>query len=123
MNLNRIIVVSQAERTKVEKLSGSTNSSKRKRQEKIIAMKNYVTAEYIELKKRKRGRVIRGVLDGIISRQKKIYGLEDIHVQASTIRQRVLRKHPVVNHHHCGSHQSPLVTLDDAIVNIMLTMA
>ena len=54
---------------------------------------------------------------------KKMYGLEDVNVQASTICQRVLRKHPVVNHHHCCGHQSPLVALDDAIVKIMLTMA
>ena len=55
------------------RLLGSTNTSKRKRQDKIIAMKNDIIAEYIELKKRKRGRVSRGILDGIISRQKNVW--------------------------------------------------
>lgn len=103
--------------------SGSTNISKKKRQDDIVSMKNEITSEYIELKKRKRGRISRGVLDDIIARHKKRRGLEDVPVRASTIRQRVLRNHPVVNHHHRGGHQSPLVALDDAIVKIVLTMA
>ena len=85
-------------------------------------MKNDITAEYIELKKRKRGRVSRGVLDEIIARHKSC-DLEDVPVRASTIHQKVLRKHPIVNHHHCGGHEPPLVALYDAIVEIVLTMA
>ena len=103
--------------------SGSTNSSKRKRQENIITMKNDITREYSELKKRKKGRLSKGILEKIIDKHKRKWELEDVPIAASTIRQRVLRNHPVINHHHCGGHQSPLVAMDDAIVKIVLAMA
>ena len=59
----------------------------------------------------------------MVVKQKNIYDLEDVHVRAFTIYHRVIWKHPVENHHYCGSHQSPFVVLDDGIVKIVLVMA
>ncbi len=42
--------------------------------------------------------------------------------QLQQVCQRVLQKHHVVDHHHYGDHQSPLVAMDDAIAKNMLTM-
>ncbi len=49
--------------------SGSTNNNKRKRTESIIAMKNDITMEYMECKKRRKGTISKGVLEEIIKKQ------------------------------------------------------
>ena len=103
--------------------SGSTNNNKRKRTESIIAMKNDITREYCEFKKRKTNKAPKGVLEEIIKKHKKKRNLEDVPIKPSTIRQRVLCQSLVVNHHHSGGHQSPLVAMDDTIVKIVLVMA
>ena len=82
---------------------GSTNMNKREKRERAIAMKNDIAAEYMELKRgKKKRRIGKGVLEDIIQKHQKKRGLEDVPVKPSLIRQRVLRKQPVVNHDHHG---------------------
>ena len=102
---------------------GSTNMNKRDKRESAIAMKNDIAAEYLNVKKRKKRRISKGVLEEIIQKHQKKRGLEDVPVNKSLIRQRVLRKQPVVNHDHHGGLQSPLVAMDEAVVKIVLVMA
>ena len=52
--------------------SGSTNNNKRKRTESIITMKNDITMEYMECKKRRKGTISnKGMLEEIIKKHKK----------------------------------------------------
>ena len=73
------------------------------RRERVITMKADIAAEYLELKKSKKRRIGKGMLEEIIQKHQKKRGLEDVPVKPSLIHQRVLRKQPVVNHDHGSS--------------------
>ena len=47
----------------------------------------------------------------------------DVNIPLSTICQRVVRKNLVVNNHHCGGYQSPLVPIEDIIVGILFQIS
>ena len=102
--------------------TGSTMIEKRNRIENIVQMKNDITAEYVKVKN-KEGTLKKGQLEEIIKRHKKKRKLEEVDIPSSTIRQRVLRNKTVVLNHHRGGHSSPLESLDDTIVDIVLMMA
>ena len=95
---------------------------KRKRIDNIVQMKNDITAEYVKVKKEE-GILKKGRLVEIIDNHKAKRKLEDVDIPSSTIRQRVLRKKTVVLNHHHGGHSSPLESLDDTIVDLILMMA
>ena len=101
---------------------GSTMIEKRKRMDNIVQMKNDITAEYVKVKAEE-GILKKGRLVEIIDNHKAKRKLEDVNIPSSTIRQRVLRKKTVVLNHHRGGHSSPLESLDDTIVDLVLMMA
>lgn len=110
-----------AGRNKGGRPSGSTEESKRQKMDKIVSMKNDITAEYE--KEKEKGKMKKNQLKEIIKKHKKKRDLEDVDVPQDTIRQRVSRKKPFVPHHNSGGHTSPLAKIDDTIVSIILMMA
>ena len=52
-------------------LCGSTNMNKREKRQGAIAIKNDIAAEYSELKKSKKRRISKGVLEEIIQKIKR----------------------------------------------------
>ena len=83
-------------------------------------MKNDITTEYSKLRKYKKQRIGKGVLESIIQKHHKKRGLEDVLIKPSLICQRVLRKQPLVNHDQLQSH---LAAMYEAVVKIVLVMA
>ena len=102
--------------------SGTTIIEKRRKMDNIIDMKNDITKEYLDVKNKK-GFVRKGVLQQIIQKHKNKRKLEDVDVPLITIRQRVVRKKTQVMHHHHGGHRSPLESIDNTIVSLVLMMA
>ena len=109
-------------RNKGGRPTGTTDEDKRKRLEKIVQMKNDITLEYQQLKG-KDGNMEKGKLKRIINKHKIKRKLEEVDVPLGTIRRRVLRNKLVVMTPHHGGHTSPLASIDDVIVNIILMMA
>ena len=65
----------------------------------------------------------KGKLKRIINKHTIKRNLEEVDVPLGTIRRRVLRIKLVVMTSHHGGHTSPLESIDDVIVNIILMMA
>ncbi len=86
-------------------------------------MKNDIVTEYLELKKSKKRRIGKGMLEEIIKKHQKKRGLEDVPIKPLLIRQRVLQKQPVVNNDDHGGLQSPLVAMDESVVKVVLVKA
>ena len=113
-------------RTKGGRPVGSSIVNKRKRQEAIVMMKNDIAREYkseVDEAKGKSRRVRNGLLEEIIQRHKKKRNLTDVNIPLRTICQRVVRNNLIVDNHHCGGHLSPLVSIDDIVVGILIQMS
>ena len=109
-------------RAKGGRPSGSSNINKRRRNDEIIAMKNDIARDFQKVKTSGK-RTKNGQLRQIIESHKKKRNLEDVDVPKATIRMRIQRNHSIVHHNHHGGLQSPLLELDDTVVNVALMMA
>ena len=109
-------------RAKGGRPSGSSNGNKRRRKDEIIAMKNDIARDYQKVKASGK-RAKKGQLKQIIEWHQKKRKLEDVDVPEATIRMRVQRNHSIVHHDHHGGLQSPLLELDETVVNVALMMA
>ena len=110
------------ERKKGGRPVGTTDENKQKKVDNIIAMKNDITLEYKRLKD-KGEKLKRGQLKHLIEKHKLKRHLEDVHVPLTTIRKRVVRNKMIVMNAQNGGHTSPLASIDDVVVNIILMMA
>ena len=88
-------------------------------------MKNDITQDHkteVELAKKINRKVRNGILMDIIQKHKEKRGLK-VHIQLSTIWQRVVRKNLIINNHHFGGHQSPLAPIESIVVGILCQMS
>ena len=115
------------QRTKGGRPVGTTIENKRKREEDIVRMKNDISREHKIMvdSARKRGKKVKfGTLKHIIERNKKKYDLVDVNVPLKTIEQRIHRNRvETVGNKCCGGHKSPLLSIEDTVVDILLQMA
>ena len=103
---------------------GSTKENKRKNHIALVAAKNEITKRYsdlVDINRRRNKKVKRGALAEIIYCVKKKRGIDDAIIPSSTIRQRVFRKSTEIFHH--SGHVSPLLEIEDTIVELVIQMA
>ena len=117
---------SSRQRSKGGRPVGRSFLNKRKREMKIVAMKNDIVKafkEKIDEAKKIRRKVKNGILQSIIKKHKERNELQNVDIPLATIRQRIVRNKLVINSHQHGGHQSPLAFIEYLVVNILCQMS
>ena len=103
---------------------GTTMENRQKKELEIMAAKNEIAEDFGKLmndSKKKSKNVKRGALKQLINDVKRKRDINDVEIPMGTIRQRVLRK-KTHSHHHAG-HVSPLLAIEDTVVQLIIQMA
>lgn len=113
-------------RSKGGRPTGSTLVNKRRKIDNIVALKNDIALSYkglVEDAKKRGKRVGNGMLSELIERKKKERKLNDVNVSQSTIRLRIFRQKVIVKTNQKGGHTSPLIDIEETVIQIVLQMA
>ena len=120
------ITPASIERAKGGRPSGTTHIQKRRKVEKVIALKNDITMEYkniIDNAKKRGRRVENGALENLIETMKEKKDLRKVDIKLHTIRQRINRNTLIVTTNQKGGHRSPLKDIEETVIEIIFQMA
>ena len=111
-------------RTKGGRPIGSTKENKRLELKRVMDAKNEIAKKYRVVSdeaRRKQKNVRKGYLSELIKEVKKRRKIEHINIPLKTIYQRAYRKQSDI--HHCPGHISPLLPIEDTVVQFIIKMA
>ena len=111
-------------RTKGGRPIGSTKENKRLELKRVMDAKNEIAKKYRVVSdeaRRKQKNVRKGYLSELINEVKKRRKIENINIPLNIIYQRAYRKQSDI--HHCPGHISPLLPIEDTVVQFIIKMA
>ena len=103
---------------------GSTEENKRLEAERVMEAKNEITRKYRAVSdeaRRGKKNVRKGFLRKLITEVKKKRKIEHVNIPLKTIYQRAFRKQSDI--HHCPGHVSPLLPIEETVVQFIIKMA
>ena len=101
---------------------GTTNTNKYFRHTAIVAAKNEITIEYMNVKERNKGKKLEyNCLKNIIEKVKAKRNLVDTEIKSTTIMRRIQRKKPMATGR--PGPDSPLAAVESKVVAICIQMA
>ena len=103
---------------------GSTMENKRLELQRVMDAKNEIARMYravSEEARRGKKNVRKGFLSELITEVKKRKKIEHVYIPMKTIYQRAYRKQSDI--HHCPGHVSPLIPIEETVVQFIIKMA